>query len=108
MGRRKRPGLDGRYAGELAFLPDEILQMLADILDAVEAAGVWPGVGPEGLLLPKAGGDGLDPTQRRPIWLLPMAYRVWAAGRARDVSAWITSWGGGALRGAEELAWELA
>eukprot|EP00974_Lingulodinium_polyedra_P076390 7392655-Lingulodinium_polyedra.AAC.1 len=72
MGRRKRPGLDGRYAGELALLPDELLQMLADIFDAIEAAGSWPGVGPEGLLLPKPGGDGSDPMQRRPIWLLPM------------------------------------
>eukprot|EP00974_Lingulodinium_polyedra_P131792 11219103-Lingulodinium_polyedra.AAC.1 len=34
MGRRKRPGLDGRYAGELALLPDEILALLAVVLDA--------------------------------------------------------------------------
>eukprot|EP00974_Lingulodinium_polyedra_P027090 2613719-Lingulodinium_polyedra.AAC.1 len=46
--------------------------------------------------------------QRRPIWLLPMAYRVWAAGRARDMAGWIAAWGGGALRGAEDLAWQLA
>eukprot|EP00974_Lingulodinium_polyedra_P114063 11043785-Lingulodinium_polyedra.AAC.1 len=37
-----------------------------------------------------------------------MAYRVRAAGRARDAAAWIASRGEGALRGAEELAWELA
>eukprot|EP00974_Lingulodinium_polyedra_P114795 11115302-Lingulodinium_polyedra.AAC.1 len=37
-----------------------------------------------------------------------MVYRVWAAGRARDMAQWISSWGEGALRGAEELAWELA
>eukprot|EP00974_Lingulodinium_polyedra_P075583 7323803-Lingulodinium_polyedra.AAC.1 len=46
--------------------------------------------------------------QRRPIWLLPMVYRVWAAGRARNMADWIRSWGGGAVRGAEELAWELS
>eukprot|EP00974_Lingulodinium_polyedra_P002330 217238-Lingulodinium_polyedra.AAC.1 len=46
--------------------------------------------------------------QRRPIWLLPMVYRVWAAVRARDMASWIARWGEGALRGAEELAWELA
>eukprot|EP00974_Lingulodinium_polyedra_P000325 30878-Lingulodinium_polyedra.AAC.1 len=74
MGRRKRPGLDGRYAGEIALLPDELLEMLAAVLDAVERAGAWPGVTPEGLLLPKPGGDGADPLQRRPIWLLPMIY----------------------------------
>eukprot|EP00974_Lingulodinium_polyedra_P047817 4590036-Lingulodinium_polyedra.AAC.1 len=37
-----------------------------------------------------------------------MVYRVWSAGRARDFAAWIARWGGGAARGAEELAWELA
>eukprot|EP00974_Lingulodinium_polyedra_P059968 5779651-Lingulodinium_polyedra.AAC.1 len=85
MGRRKKPGLDGRYAGELALLPDELLALLAEVLDAMEDAGVWPGEGPEGLLLPKPGGDDADPMQRRPIWLLPMIYRIWAAGRARDM-----------------------
>eukprot|EP00974_Lingulodinium_polyedra_P035107 3372799-Lingulodinium_polyedra.AAC.1 len=46
--------------------------------------------------------------QRRPIWLLDMDYRAWAAGRARDMADWIARRGGGAVRGAEELAWELA
>eukprot|EP00974_Lingulodinium_polyedra_P059850 5768183-Lingulodinium_polyedra.AAC.1 len=62
------------------------------VLDAVEDAGAWPDLHPEGLLLPKPGGDGADPMQRRPIWLLPMLYRVWAAGRARDMADWIARW----------------
>eukprot|EP00974_Lingulodinium_polyedra_P037664 3613298-Lingulodinium_polyedra.AAC.1 len=38
-----------------------------------------------------------------------MLYRVWAAGRARDLADWIGGrWGEGAARGAEELAWELS
>eukprot|EP00974_Lingulodinium_polyedra_P127131 11200994-Lingulodinium_polyedra.AAC.1 len=37
-----------------------------------------------------------------------MIYRVWAAGRARDVADWIARWGDGAIRGVEELAWELS
>eukprot|EP00974_Lingulodinium_polyedra_P080664 7815468-Lingulodinium_polyedra.AAC.1 len=46
---------------------------------------------------------------RRPIWLLPMLYRVWRAGRAKDVAAWLARWGGGnPNRSAAELAWELA
>eukprot|EP00974_Lingulodinium_polyedra_P011696 1130337-Lingulodinium_polyedra.AAC.1 len=36
MGRKKKPGLDGRYPGELSLLPDELLQLLCRILDAVE------------------------------------------------------------------------
>eukprot|EP00974_Lingulodinium_polyedra_P072309 6998306-Lingulodinium_polyedra.AAC.1 len=67
MGRRKKPGLDGRYAGELSLLPDELLELLCVVLEAVEDAGAWPDVHPEGLLLPKPGGDDADPVQRRPI-----------------------------------------
>eukprot|EP00974_Lingulodinium_polyedra_P079219 7672812-Lingulodinium_polyedra.AAC.1 len=76
MGWRKKPGLDGRYAGEPSLLPDELLELFCAVLDAVERVGGWPDVHPEGLLLPKPGGDQADPAQRRPIWLLPMAYRV--------------------------------
>eukprot|EP00974_Lingulodinium_polyedra_P116383 11158964-Lingulodinium_polyedra.AAC.1 len=61
MGRRKKPGLDGRHAGELALLPDELLELLAMVLEAGEDAGAWPDAGPEGLLLPKPGGDDADP-----------------------------------------------
>eukprot|EP00974_Lingulodinium_polyedra_P002281 212946-Lingulodinium_polyedra.AAC.1 len=75
MGCRKKPGLDGRYPGELALLPDELLELPCCVLDAVEATGAWPDVNPEGLLLPKPGGDQADPMQRRPIWLLPIVYR---------------------------------
>ena len=50
-----------------------------------------------------------DPMDRRPVWLLPMLYRVWAAGRASVFARWRTSWPDGDVgRGAEELAWELA
>eukprot|EP00974_Lingulodinium_polyedra_P116845 11160768-Lingulodinium_polyedra.AAC.1 len=72
MGRRKKPGLDGRYAGELALLPDELLEIVCVVLGAVEDAGERPDVQPDGLLLPKPGGDEADPAQRRPIWLLPI------------------------------------
>eukprot|EP00974_Lingulodinium_polyedra_P000564 54631-Lingulodinium_polyedra.AAC.1 len=75
MGRRKKTGLDGRYAGELSLLPDKLLELLSVVLEAVEDAGAWPDVGPEGLLPPKPGGDDAGPMQRRPIWLLPVVYR---------------------------------
>ena len=46
---------------------------------------------------------------RPPIWLLPMLYRLWAAGRAQLFARWRTSWpGGDGGFGAEELAWQLA
>ena len=47
--------------------------------------------------------------ERRPIWLLPMIYRIWAAGRARLFARWRLSWAGEDVqRGAEELAVALA
>eukprot|EP00974_Lingulodinium_polyedra_P054735 5266945-Lingulodinium_polyedra.AAC.1 len=36
MGTRKVPGLDGRYAAELAALPDELLSWLCELFDLVE------------------------------------------------------------------------
>eukprot|EP00974_Lingulodinium_polyedra_P001979 186890-Lingulodinium_polyedra.AAC.1 len=90
MGMRKVPGIDGLFR-------------------LVEDLGGWGGVCPEGLLQPKGSGDAADPLERRPIWLLPMAYRVWAAGRARDMVPRVSTWGAGSPKGsAAELAWELA
>ena len=46
---------------------------------------------------------------RRPIWLLPILYRVWAAGRAKTFAAWRCRWDAAdGASGAEELAWHLA
>ena len=78
--------------------------------ESVEALGEWPRelTEPEGLLLPKPGG-GEGPLERRPIWLLPIIHRLWAAGRAWPFARWRSSWEGGEWRrGAEEQAWELA
>ncbi|CAK0847227.1 unnamed protein product, partial [Prorocentrum cordatum] len=110
MPRRKKPGLDGWTAKELRLLPPELHGWIAELFEEIEACGSWPSelVEPEGLLLPKPGG-GADPMDRRPIWLLPILYRLWAAGRARLFARWRLRWAGEEVqRGAEELAWELA
>lgn len=110
MPRRKKPGLDAWTVAELRLLPDELLEWVAELFEAVEARGAWPQHlrEPEGLLLPKPGGGG-DALDRRPIWLLPILYRVWAAGRAQLLARWRLSWAGAEVGyGAEELAWELA
>jgi ribonuclease HI len=112
MAKRKAAGLDGWSVAELRLLPDELLEMVVRLFEAVEDQGRWPTqlCAPEGLLLPKGGATNSgDPMDRRPIWWLPMLYRVWAAGRARLFARWRLSWpdGDGSL-GAEELAWELA
>ncbi|CAK0862848.1 unnamed protein product [Prorocentrum cordatum] len=110
MPRRKKPGLDGWTVKELRLLPPELHGWIAELFEEIEACGSWPSelVEPEGLLLPKPGG-GADPMDRRPIWLLPILYRLWAAGRARLFARRRLRWAGEEVqRGAEELAWELA
>ena len=109
MPKRKAVGLDGWAVAELRLLPEEILGWVVELFEAVERLGRWPDAlsRPEGLLLPKPGDGG--PMDRRPIWLLPMLYRVWAAGRAQLFARWRLSWGDGdGSVGAEELAWDLA
>ena len=109
MAVRKAPGLDAWTVAELRLLPDELLSWIVELFEHVERRGHWPAElsRPEGLLLPKPGDGG--PLDRRPIWLLPMLYRVWAAGRAQLFARWRSSWGDGdGSDGAEELAWDLA
>ena len=48
---------------------------------------------PEGLLLPKgAAADPGDAMERRPVWLLPMLCRLWAACRTEFFGRWRASW----------------
>ncbi len=62
---------------------------------------------PEGVLLPK--GSTGDPLDRRPVWLLPSVYRLWAARRSRPFARWVSSWPGAPLLvGAADQAWALA
>ena len=110
MPKRKKPGLDGWTVSELRLLPTELHGWIAALFEEVEAIGRWPRelAEPEGLLLPKPGGTH-GPLDRRPVWLLPILYRLWAAGRARLLARWRLSWAGDEVRrGAEELVWELA
>ena len=107
MAARKAPGLDGWTVAELRLLPAWWHERVAHVLEAVERAGRWPETArqPAGLLLPKPGGG------QRPIWLLPMVYRVWAHGRAPLWAAWREAWGpplAEGRRGAESQAWALA
>ncbi len=105
----KAVGLDGWTISELRQLPPFLLQWLAELFNLVEELGRWPFqlASPEGVLLPKGGTE--DPLDRRPVWLLSMPYKVWAAGRARHLSHWFSSWAhpdGG--QGAENQSWMLA
>ena len=61
-------------------------------------------------LLPK--GDAVDPGGMRPIALLPLVYRIWAAARQPWVRRWARGPGDDGAevvgQGAADAAWELA
>ena len=73
-------------------LPDEILEYLCLSYDMVEQGGVWP----EALtyasvsLIPK--NEVCEPLNLRPISVLPIAYRIWAAVRCKHCAKWQEAW----------------
>ena len=99
---RVAAGADGWRALELKELPEVFWDRLAEFLGACEAGGRWP----EPL---RVGVVALHP---RPIVLLPLVYRIWAAARRPEVRAWVAGAGADGAevpgRGADEAAWGLA
>ena len=84
----KAKGADGWQAQELQQLPDTAWVILAEIYGLVEFTGDWPAQVKNLLYLqlPKPGATTAG--TRRPIALLPMLYRIWAATRKRDLQVW--------------------
>ena len=66
-----------------------MLEWAAKLLEIVEDTGTCPQELSRGetVLLPKGGTA--DPLDRRPITLLPVLYRIWAARRATQFRAWL-------------------
>ena len=85
--------LDGWGWRELKALPVSWFDQLARILTKVEDLGVWP----DGLLdayiamIPKTDGDA-TPLGQRPLTVLPVVYRIWAATRMSQLDDWFKSW----------------
>ena len=111
MSVHKAGGLDAWSVRELRALPEQAFHDLARVLHQVEAEGVWP-VGLTGAvvaLLPKK--EDHAPMAQRPISLLPMVYRLWAATRGSLLKRWlgerghVSAWGHGPGRGADTAAW---
>ena len=66
-----------------------MLEWVAVLLTVVEDTGAWPQelCRGETILLPKGGSS--DPLDSRPITLLPVLYRIWAALRAAQFREWL-------------------
>ena len=99
---RAAAGADGWRAVEFRALPKVFWERLAEFLGACEEAGTWPWPLRVGVVA-------LTP---RPIVLLPLVYRIWAAARRPEVRKWVAGAGADGAeepgRGADEAAWHLA
>eukprot|EP00972_Heterocapsa_arctica_P081030 11940989-Heterocapsa_arctica.AAC.1 len=80
----KVEGLDRWRIPELQAILPEHWDELASILRRCEYLCIWPegAAGSIMAMLPKEAGDA--PTAQRPIGLLPMVYRIWAAARSPE------------------------
>ena len=109
---RTAAGADGWRAEELKELPEQFWPRLAELPTVCEARGAWPRALRISLitLLPK--GEAVEPGGMRPIALLPLVYRIWAAARQPWVRRWAHGPGDDGAevvgQGAVDAAWELA
>ena len=87
--QNKAPGADGWRYGELKDWSWDLFELYAAVLRLVEAVGRWPScIQPNVVcMLPKGGTRAAE--DRRPIVLLSVLYRVWAAFRAADLGRWL-------------------
>ena len=95
MGKLKASGargLDGLGPAEIKQLPDAILEYLRVFFDLIEMKRVWPRALTVAAvtLIPK--GEGGAPLAQRPISVMPVVYRLWAATRARHSLPWQETW----------------
>lgn len=77
----KAPGAEGWTCRHIAGWPPPLLDALSRFYTLVEPAGRWPAwlAGPFGRSAAQGGTP--DPMDKRPIVLLPVVYRLWAALR---------------------------
>ena len=85
-------GLDNWKPGEIKKLPDEILEFLLPFYELIEINGEWPLelTWAAVTLIPK--GEGSLPLSQRPISVMSIVYRIWAATRARQCLTWQEYW----------------
>ena len=92
MKKSSAAGADGWRVAEIFALPDAFLDQLACILNLVEETGAWPQALLEGVISPIHKGEGSVSTKFRPIGIMSVVYRAWAAVRVRDLLSWQQSW----------------
>ena len=100
-------GVDGIPPRTVALLSDELLEVVADLVNRIEEGGRWPQSYSTAVLhlIPKLAGG------RRPIGLLPTLVRLWERARKDVVRRWRSketmpfSWAGKG-KGSEAAVWQ--
>ena len=107
-------GMDGWRTAEIKALPNFFLDRLAELLNIVEDSGTWPQALAQGAVSLISKGEGAEPLKLRPISVMPIVYRLWAAHRVRQVLQWQESWLSSKLHGfrpahgAQDVWWAMA
>ena len=85
-------GMDGWSPRDIKRLPKSVFHYLVYFKRLVEGCGEWPSMLTHAAVsfIPK--GEGLDPLNLRPLSVLPLVYRAWAAIRCSQCTSWQESW----------------
>jgi len=114
MRSKSAAGCDAWRVDELKCLPVAILDRLADLFNIIEDTGAWPQALTVGTISLISKGEGASPLKLRPIGLMSVVYRLWAATRVAEVLSWQDLWLDKSLHGfrrghgAEDVWWEQA
>ena len=114
MSTSSATGVDGWSVAELRHMPPELLFRLCELLGKIEELGQWPSAIRQGLITPVPKGKGLVAGEMRPITIMSVLYRLWAATRMRALAAWQEQWAGSGIyayrsrTGCDDLYWSLA
>ena len=92
-------GLDGWSPSDLKALPNSLLRYLLLFCDLVGETNEWPRAltWASMTLIPE--GEGAARLDQRPLSVMPLVFRVWAAARVRDCLDWQEKWIGGGQHG---------
>ena len=92
MSPKRAGGLDCWAVRELKCASDSTLQHICDLFQTIESTKKWPSAAEFGriALIDKGEGPAID--AQRPLTILNLIYRLYAAFRLMDVSTWVRDW----------------
>ena len=91
---KSAPGPDGFEPAEMALLPKEAYQHMADLLNLIEGGAQWPRGIQEAraAFMEKAEGNVDQALKFRVLRILPALYRRWGGTRMRMLAGWVAEW----------------